>query len=138
MRGQAVIVICALVAALVTACDDGEADRQGRLPDPHLPHPTVRQTGIAVYDDRIRPIELTLPVDVELQVLVENYGRTPCSFYLGDYVRGLQLAPGELSEVVFTMPGRSDSTHGDDDEVSMGCAGDPRRQARLRLDYTAG
>jgi hypothetical protein len=129
----------AAVAVLVfigAACNDGDdgdsvADIRGTPGAVHQPHPDPRVDQVTVRDGGLDPQQIMVQVGVPAQVQVRNRSDEKCTFFVGEYITGLEVSPGEEKMLSFTVPEIvSQNT------VTMGCRGDGTRQGAAVIEFT--
>ena len=129
------IVLIALVMSVNPACDDEEGGEVSVEPTPRVPGIRApdgekRIEEIEVYDDRVEPRQVNITASAPTEVQVANRSREECVFFIGDYLTGLRVRPGETTKMGVTVPeGRSGET------VSMGCAGDEDRRGSAVIEF---
>ena len=73
---------------------------------------------------------MNITASAETQVQVANRGREACAFFIGEYLTGLRVPPGETAKMGLTVPeGRSGET------VPMGCADDEERRGSAVIEF---
>lgn len=111
--------IVALGAAVVACEDDGDdagLDGDGDVAPTNLEF-TIGEGGIEPPQEQVR-------VPDRYQVIVTNDSDADCSFYLGGFLRDLDVPAGETNQIYFHLP----PTAPDGEEVEMGCEGDEEKQ----------
>jgi hypothetical protein len=89
-----------------------------------------RQYKVLVGAGSIQPARLTLPVNVAVRIEITNTGPA-CEFFVGDYLRGLVIAQGEVDESAFVVSNVPAGAPASTSVSTMGCIGDNRRQAQF-------
>ncbi len=131
-----VITIAGLVL-LAIACDDAKDEETFERIEPTTavfapaaPEADPREATVTVYDDRVEPRQLNITASAPVQFRVVNRSRTPCTFFLGEYLSGLRVPAGGEDRMSFTAPeDRSGDT------ARMGCEGDPARQGTAVIEF---
>jgi len=125
-RRVLMVATLALVASALVACTASGND------DDELPTTVLE---ITVGAEGVNPPREQVRVPDRYQLVVTNASDEDCSFYLGDLVRDLEVAPGETSQVDVQF---SPSAPGGDEQVEMGCLGDDARQGMLVILNSTG
>lgn len=131
------VITTAALMLLVVACEDGkDKDTFERIEPttavfaPAAPEADPREATVTVYDDRVEPRQLNITAAAPVQLRVVNQSRTPCTFFLGEYLSGLRVPVGAEERMSFTAPeDRSGDT------ADMGCTGDPARQGSAVIEF---
>jgi hypothetical protein len=90
---------------------------------------------IEVYDDRIDPRQLEIMAAQPVQIHVSSQGSTACTFFIGPYLSGLQVAPGETAHQSLTVPTTNTNTNFTRETMDMGCEGDEDRQGNALIEF---
>lgn len=122
--------LVALAAALI-ACeeDDGDAAEDAAQDA----DPPVNQLEITVGDEGLSPDEEEVRIPDRYQLVVNNESGEDCSFYLGTFVRALEVPAGETAEMDVQLPpsASGENAPGGEELMEMGCDGDEERQGTL-------
>jgi hypothetical protein len=129
-------LVAGLVLALAAACDDEGSDGEvmveptPRVPGVYSPQGEQRIEEIVITDNGIDPDQVSITASAPAEVQVANRSDSPCTFFIGDYLIGLEVPPGDTVKMGMTVPeGRSGET------VTMGCQGDPDRQGSAVIEF---
>ncbi len=121
-RAMPALVVLLLISAVVVGCeDDSEID------------PPLEVLAFTVGEDSLSPDVEQVRIPDRYQVVVTNESDEECSFYLGPFVRDLNVSPGETSEAEVQLPPDAGV-----EESEMGCDGHEARQGRLEILTATG
>lgn len=129
MRWLMLGALFALAAALVACEDDGDAADDAA--DDAAPPTNVLE--ITVGDGGLDPTEEQVQLPDRYQLVVNNESSNDCTFYLGTFVRALEVPAGETAQMDVQLPpsASGEAAPGAQEEMQMGCDGDEERQGRL-------
>lgn len=131
-----VIPLSMLLVLLAAGCDDGDdegavnVEATPRVPGIRAPDVDKRIEEVVIQPDGIEPRQLNMTAAADAEVQVANRSDAACTFFIGEYLQGLQVPPGETAKMGLSIPvDRSDAT------VPMGCLGDPDRQGSAVIEF---
>ncbi|MGE3960572.1 MAG: hypothetical protein AB7F65_02685 [Dehalococcoidia bacterium] len=128
-RWAAMLALVALLATIIACDDDGDTPTSDAGED--LP---TNALEITVGPEGINPPREQVRVPDRYQLIVNNSSDEACSFYLGAFVRDLEVGPGETGQIDVQLP----PSGGDDEQIEMGCLGDETRQGTLVVRNATG
>ncbi len=143
IRGITSLGILLLLGALVAmACSDKNNKPTPpaifQSPAPAIggqapPLAQVRQVQVTVRESSLDPQQLTITAAVPTEIQVNNQSQKACTFFVGEYVSGFAVPPGQTLAKSFTAPDVSASDPSK--TVVMGCTGDQSRQGMLTVQF---
>lgn len=119
-----------VVATALVACTDDN----GSSADVNQDDLPTNPLAIRVGPDGIDPPQEQVRVPDHYQLIVRNESDQDCSFYLGPYVRDLEVVAGETGQTDVQLP----PSGGGDAQIDMGCLGDDVRQGTLVVRNSTG
>lgn len=122
--------LIALTAALI-ACEEDDGDpADDAAEDADAPTNVLE---ITLGDDGLDPDQEQVQVPDRYQLVVNNESSEDCTFYLGTFVRALEVPAGETAQMDVQLPpaASAEAAPGAQEEMEMGCDGDEERQGLL-------
>lgn len=130
-------LVIIVMLSLITACsndDDGSANAGGAEPQSSpmfqsQAQGTVRTESVEIAASEVKPGQINLTAGVAAQLEIKNSGTQPCSFFLGEYARNVQVPAGETVKQSLTLQTTKTDT------VQFGCDGDIKRQGSAIIEF---
>ena len=142
MRRYISLAVAALAIAVGMACDDDEpqtqniaSEREAQVAQTGPDQGSQRAKVIEVFDDRVQPRELMLQTGENVQVQIVNRGSSACTFYIGEFLRGVQVAPGQTVPQSISFTGSGTQAQSSTRNVDMGCDGDAKRKGNVVVEF---
>ena len=138
----ATIVASLVLLAGAVACDDDQTKNREETANPVGSEPqaqfgraspeeqNLKTQKVEIRQDDVRPRQLEIQAAQPIQLEISNSGSSPCTFYLGSYIAGVQVAAGETARQSLTIP-----QGGSSQSVQMGCAGDDDRRGTAVIEF---
>lgn len=132
-RSRRWLLLCAVVALTATliACEEDDGDAaDDAAEDADAP---LNQLEITVGDGGLDPNQEQVRLPDRYELIVNNDSSDDCDFYLGTFVRDLEVAAGETAQTDVQLPpaASGEAAPGAQQEMDMGCEGDEERQGLL-------
>ena len=89
------------------------------------------QIEVEVYPDRLDPEQLVLRAGEAVRVEVVDHSGAVCSFYVGEYLRDLEVPSGGHAEMAFTVPNLPGPPGAVASTTTFGCKGDAARTGNV-------